>query len=809
METYTLSKELTIVFEYIKNDINQEYPNSIVNELTFILSVLSIRKSAAYQVLASVVDDKELSQAKHFAHLKMADIKKETKKEGKDYSLFDDYILDCGSIAKKYSLKSITSSMLLLTIINKDKKSREFFETYISTEIDTIINAIEKKLSQSKQKQKKVRNKYPLVPNDTQNVEPVYDEEEISLKNISYLSSKGKIPTVINYEKYYTKIFTILSKKYKNAVIICGNHGVGKTATAKYLATLINERKCAKKLFGKEIIDLDFTKLSIGTSYRGSFEEKIHAIVKGAKSVGNCIFLIDNVHVLFNGKTKYAETDIEEIFSIMLREPSIRIVCTSTIEGYNDIHKTSVGKYFEKVVIDDPSIEDSIPIIQMYKKEFENFHNVTYTDDSIKACAEYCKKYIKSCSLPESALNILDTVGASVSSEVKLNPKIIELKKELESVAYKIAELKNTAKSKEYEKIDTLIKEQILLRSQINILKKEDNLSKKPLLIRREDVVSIVSEKVGIPLEKLNISEKEKLKGLNEKIKESVIGQDKAIDDICRAVKRHRVRLGDPIRPNVLMFLGSTGCGKTLLAKEIAKEVYGNEKKLIRLDMAEYSDKTAVNKITGSSMGYVGYEDKTVLEKALDKWNDFVLLLDEFEKADEQVQNVFLGIFDEGRFTDNHAKEYDLKNITIIITSNVGAQEAALRGKRIGFDNVNSDISSEIIKKELKKKFKPELLNRIQSIAYFNKLSDDNIKSIIDIEIRKIEKRVNENGYTFNTDVYELSETIFNMISKEQEYGARPIVNAVERVIGDKVVDMIIENDLPPNYEFKKADFVS
>lgn len=303
-------------------------------------------------------------------------------------------------------------------------------------------------------------------------------------------------------------------------------------------------------------------------------------------------------------------------------------------------------------------------------------------------------------------------------------------------------------------------------------------------------------------------SEKSHLKGLADKIKESVIGQDEAVEEVCKVVKRQRVGLGGNERPAVLMFLGSTGTGKTYLAKQLAKEVFGNEKYFVRLDMSEYSDKTSVSKISGSNPGYIGYDNETFLVKALKKHKRFILLLDEFEKSDEEVHNLFLQMFDEGRFTDNHGIEYSLKDVIIIMTSNVGVAESMNRGKVIGFANNDYDFSKSIIEKELKKKFKPEFINRIQKIIYFNTLKDDNIKNIIKLEINKLSKKIEDLGYHFSEEITngKMVEDIYSEISSKKEYGARPIVNEVQRKIEDKIVDFIIDNDVNEGYTFTYED---
>ena len=391
------------------------------------------------------------------------------------------------------------------------------------------------------------------------------------------------------------------------------------------------------------------------------------------------------------------------------------------------------------------------------------------------------------------------------------NPRLISLKEELSDIIDEIDTIKSSSVTKQYDKIDELVKKQISVKTKIGLIEKEDILSKEPTHITKNDVCVLLSEKIDIPLEDLTSSEKVRLKGLNDKIKENVIGQDEAVDEVCRAIKRQRVGLGENERPSVLMFLGSTGTGKTYLAKQIAKEVFGDEKYFVRMDMSEYADKTSVNKIGGSNPGYVGYEDETYIVKALKKKKRFVLLLDEFEKSNEEVHNIFLQMFDEGRFTDNHGEEYSLKDVIIIMTSNVGVAESANRGRAIGFNDNDYDFSKSIIEKELKRKFKPEFLNRIQKIVYFNKLNNENLKSIVELEVAKLNKKVEKLGYHLSENILKTTmiDEIYNEILSKKEFGARPIVNEVQRKIEDNIVDYLIENEVEEGHTFTYEELTS
>ena len=818
-----ISEEISSLFKYIRDVICTEHPNVIINEYTYILAVLHNEDSLAYQALSSIIMESTLEEMREFFEAQItyaADTEDDDDKS--PYSLFDEYIVDCDDMCKQFGIQNITSSILLLSIVKKHERissqMRDFSITLVQllnsiksqlTELTTAIVETPKK-HQKKRKNDTLELSQPIkvIDNSLQR----NGEIERSLINISRLASLGKIQHVINYDKYYTDIFTILSKKNRNNVAICGKSGVGKTAIAKNIANIINEKKCHTNFHNKTLMEMDFSKLVVGTPFKGAFEQKFYAILEEARTRGNYIFFIDNIQFLLDSNTKYAETDIETLLEVLFTDPSIQVVCTITPNAFSKLQKKSLlGKYLQEVLIEEPTIEECVDILRKMKSQYEVYHDVVYDDLAIISCVELSKKYIRNRSLPESALDLLDIVGAKINMHSEDNPTLVSLKEELSDIIDEIDTIKSSSSAKQYDKIDELIKKQISVKNKIGLIEKEEILSKEPTHITKNDVCMLLSEKIDIPLEDLTSSEKVRLKGLNDKIKENVIGQDEAVDEVCRAIKRQRVGLGENEKPAVLMFLGSTGTGKTYLAKQIAKEVFGDEKYFVRMDMSEYADKTSVNKISGSNPGYVGYEDETYIVKALKKKKRFVLLLDEFEKSNEEVHNIFLQMFDEGRFTDNHGEEYSLKDVIIIMTSNVGAAEAANRGHIIGFNNDDYDLSKSIIEKELKRKFKPEFLNRIQKIVYFNKLDNENLKSIVELEVAKLNKKVEKLGYHLSENILKTTmiDEIYNEILSKKEFGARPIVNEVQRKIEDNIVDYLIENEVEKGHTFTYEELMS
>lgn len=823
MVTGKLSKELSSLFTYMKETICVEKPNCVINEYAFILSVMRNEESLAYQSLSSLIMESTLNNMKEFYNTHISYNSDENENNKSPYSLFDSYITDCVNICKEYNVSEITSSILLMSIItNHEEISKEFRD--FSVTLSQFSNSVSKQLAENtkelvylpkkhvKKKRKAEVIKIMNGSNNGNNIEDYDNNVDRYLLNLTKLAMFGDIPSVINYEKYYEKIFTIFAKKERNNVAICGKHGVGKTAIVKNLANIINSKHCHKKFHNKILVELDFSKLVIGTQFKGAFEQKFYSILNDAKTNGNYIFFIDDLGNVLNGNSKYAETDIETILQSLLAEPSILTICTMQQKEYSNLHKNypSLERYLQDIVIEEPNDKEVYEILDKTKQQYEIYHNVKYTEDALKECIKLCKRYFTNNAMPYSTLDLMDMVGAKAMMNVKEDKEITELNKELKKIIEEIEAIKTTSENKEYDKIDELTKKQIEIKSKISIKEKELFLNKEPYVITKEYICSVVSEKLDLPLESVTKSEKDKLKGINDKLKESVIGQDEAIDEVCRVVKRQRVGLGDKNRPSVLMFLGSTGVGKTYLAKQLAKEVFGDDKYFVRMDMSEYADKTSVAKICGSSHGYVGFEDETYLVSALKKKKRFVLLLDEFEKSNEEVHNVFLQMFDEGRFTDNHGNVYSLRDVIIILTSNVGVAEAVNRGKAIGFNDSNYDMSKEIIEKELKRKFKPEFLNRIQKIVYFNKLNDESLLSIIKIEVNKIEKKLNNLNYYLSEDITKtiMIDELFNVIKEKKDYGARPIVNEVQRRIEDKIVDLLIENEIEEGHVFTYNELI-
>ena len=616
--------------------------------------------------------------------------------------------------------------------------------------------------------------------------------------SLNALAERGELETVIGREDEMYEIARVLGRKTNNNVILIGEPGVGKTAIVHGLAKRIVDGTAPLFFKGTTIWRLDINALVGGTQFRGQFESKINQIIRELRTAKGSILFIDNIHNYTTDKNKN-EFDLFGALDPLFSCKEVMVITTTTKKGYHVSFEATpeTERKFQKIYVEEPSNQDSKIIIKGVLPEFEKYHNVVYDDKAIEACMSLSQRYITDRKLPASAIDILDEAGS--------------IKKLSANSAKNLFIKQNRIKGLEEEK-DKLIREDNLsavrdIDYQINGLKieiaeeDEKNKNKAPLQITVEDVCTAVSKHTGIPVTKLNASEKQQLSKIADILKNVVIGQDEAAEIVSRSIKRNKVGLVQGNKPILsAMFIGSTGVGKTLFAKTLAKEIFGSEKHLVRFDMSEYSDETAVNKLIGASAGYVGYNEGGLLTEAIKNKKHCVILIDEVEKATDKIFNVFLQILDEGFLTDNTGYKVDFKNVILIMTSNVGAKQAA-NEKTLGFEVDTNASKKDVIEKELKNRFPPEFLNRLDDIVYFNALSDDNFKQIIRLEILKLGENLKKLGFSlsFTDDVI---DAVFKEIGDEKEYGARPIVRIIRREIENKITDLILENDYTEK-EFK------
>ena len=543
------------------------------------------------------------------------------------------------------------------------------------------------------------------------------------------------------------------------------------------------------------------TALMAVTTLRGMFEERVKGILDEIKADPSFILFMDNIGAILADKGKN-DYEISAMLSRSLENGEIQVIGTSDFASYRKTFDKdpSLARRFQKIVVEAPTVNESLEILNGLKSTYEDFHHVSYDDDAITACVHLADRYIPERNLPDSAIEILDEIG-SMKGTIQESDELKDFRDEIKLLEAKIKGYTNEQK---FDDVDFYQKELKNVKKKYNSAKKEfeQNRIDNPVRITKDDILEIVSIKTNIPVSNLTADDKKKLANMNERIKSHVIGQDDAIDTICKALKRNRIGLHNGGCMYSAIMQGPTGAGKTLTAKQLAKELFGDEKALVRFDMSEFSDKVAVNKLIGSNPGYVGYEEGGQLTETIKNKKHCVLLLDEIEKADPEIYNIFLQVLDEGFLTDNSGMKVDFKNVIVLFTSNIGAKAASDFGRGIGF-NENEDVNKKrILLKQLRNKFPPEFLNRLDDVIYFNSLNNDNLKEVIKIEIEKLNKRVNNIGYKIEYDENVL-DFILEKIKDDSEFGARPIMRAIQDNIEDKITDALLERDYEQGYIFK------
>ena len=625
-------------------------------------------------------------------------------------------------------------------------------------------------------------------------------------RDLTRLAEEGKIDPVIGRDKEVKRISQILSRKKKNNAVIVGDAGVGKSALVEKLALLIKEGNCPTNLLDKRIVSLDLTSLVAGTKYRGQFEERIKAILNELLEVTNVIVFIDELHTMIGAGNASGAMDAANILKPALARGEIQCIGATTFDEYKKhLEKDSaLVRRFQKIILSEPTEKETLEILTNLKTSYEEYHRVTYGEDVIETIVKLSKRYITDRQFPDKAIDIMDELGSEKKISNKVPESIEKLKKEIEGVREKKIAV---VKSQEYEQAVKLRDSEKKLNLKLESEKKKwlDNLKNNKIPIVSEDVYNIVSNMTGVPITKLDTKETEKLLKMEEILTSKVIGQDEAINTISKAVRRNRVGIKDGGRPiGSFIFLGSTGVGKTYLAKSVAEILFGDPEKIIRVDMSEFMDKHNVSKLIGSPPGYVGYDEGGQLTEKV-KNNPFsVILFDEIEKAHKDVFNILLQILDEGHLTDSFGRKVNFTNTLIIMTSNVGAKKVSDFGNGVGFstsssENQKYEVRKSIIQKSLKQQFTPEFLNRIDDVILFNHLSEDIINKIISIEVGKLVKRLNDKKYLVSFD-----KTVIERISElnsQEEYGARPIKRIIQNLCEDFISEEILRGNIIENQQ--------
>ena len=624
-------------------------------------------------------------------------------------------------------------------------------------------------------------------------------------RDLIKLAEEGKLDPVIGRDREISRIAQILSRRKKNNPIIIGEPGCGKTAIVEGLAMKIFQGDCPQNLADKRIVSLDMTSIVAGTKYRGQFEERLKVILDELHDHPEIIVFIDEIHTIIGAGNSSGSLDASNIFKPALARGELQCVGATTLDEYREnIEKDgALERRFQKVMVDGASPEETLEILQRLKPFYEKHHKVTYTDEALDACVTLSGRYVTDREFPDKAIDVMDEVGAKSQISVKLPEEIEELK--LQASAIKDEKIKVVKQQKYEEAAQLRDKEKKLLKKLEDEKKKFEELQNtNRSLVTEEMVYEVVSTMTKIPVSKLNTDEIESLLNLEENLNKTVIGQSEAVTKISKAIRRNRVGIKDPNRPiGSFIFLGSTGIGKTHLAKRLAEEIFGDEEALIRVDMSEYQEKYSMSRLIGSPPGYVGYNEGGQLTEAVKNKPYSVVLFDEIEKANKDIFSLLLQLLDDGHLTDSFGRKINFKNCLIIMTSNLGVKKLQDFGTGIGFDTTtrmskDEELKKVLLEKELKNFFTPEFLNRVDEVVVFNPLKELQVQQIVEIELSKLLKRVGKLGY--DIDITQGVKDFISKVGFDEKYGARPI----KRAIQEKIEDLISEEILKKNIQLGK-----
>lgn len=697
--------------------------------------------------------------------------------------------------AKLYKSDIIGTEHLLLSLLRDEENIAaqilaQFAVFYENSkkELDNVLNGTPSNPKQSAPKPKvsKEKPKTPVLDNFG--------------RDLTKLALEGKLDPVIGRTKEIERVSQVLSRRKKNNPVLIGEPGVGKTAIVEGLALQIIQKKVSRALFDKRIVTLDLASLVAGTKYRGQFEERMKAVLNELEKATDVILFIDEIHTIVGAGGASGSLDASNMFKPALARGDIQCIGATTLDEYRQyIEKDgALDRRFQKVLVEPPSADDTLIILNSIKDKYEDHHNVAYTDEAIINCVRLSERYISDRMFPDKAIDVLDEAGARVHLANIVVPKdIIDLEEKINLVRN---EKNLVVKKQNFEEAARLRDEEKRLQNELEQAKLnwENKSTENVYPVTEDDVSDVVAMITGVPVNKIAESESNKLLKLSDDLKGHVVGQDDAIISLAKAIRRARAGLKDPKRPiGSFMFLGPTGVGKTELAKALSKVMFNTEDALIRIDMSEYMEKFSVSRLVGAPPGYVGYEEGGQLTEKVRRKPYSIILLDEIEKAHPDVFNILLQVFDDGILTDGLGRRVDFKNTVIIMTSNVGTRDVKAGGK-IGFsvDKVTEDYDNikTTIEDAVKRLFNPEFINRIDDFIIFHQLEKKHIYGIIDIQLKELLKRIQNNKMELN--LTEQAKDFLADKGYDQKYGARPLRRALQKYVEDELAELILRESL-------------
>lgn len=710
--------------------------------------------------------------------------------------------------AKALKSPTVETEHLMLSIL----KNKENIATQILNQFDVDYDLFRNELGMVKSndvrseytddadddfddEKKSYQQKSKAQPANAKSKTPVLDNFG---RDITRLAEMGTLDPIVGREEEIERVSQILSRRKKNNPILIGEPGVGKTAIVEGLALRIVQRKVSRVLFDKRVVSLDLAALVAGTKYRGQFEERMKAIMNELEKNRDVILFIDEIHTIVGAGGASGSLDASNIFKPALARGELQCIGASTLDEYRMyIEKDgALDRRFQKVLVEPPSVEETIQILQNIKSKYEEYHNVTYSTDAIDACVKLSDRYVTDRLLPDKAIDVMDEVGARVHlKNINVPNEIVELEKKIEDIKQ---EKNKVVKSQRFEEAASLRDNEKRLQEDLEKAKAhwEEESKHKRYPIDEEAIAEVVSMMTGIPVKRMVQAETEKLRRMSEDLKGAVVGQEEAIQKVVKAIQRNRVGLKDPKKPiGTFIFLGPTGVGKTELARSLARYMFDSDEALIRIDMSEYMEKFTVSRLIGAPPGYVGYEEGGQLTERVRRKPYSVVLLDEIEKAHPDIYNILLQVLDDGQLTDGLGRKVDFKNTLIIMTSNIGVRQLKDFGEGVGFATASRQQNAEennkaVIEKALKRTFSPEFLNRIDDVMIFNTLTQEHIFEIIDILMKGVMKRLSNLGFSL-----ELTEEAKKFISEkgyDQQFGARPLHRAIQKYLEDPLAEEIL-----------------
>lgn len=778
--------ELKEVMRYMKETINRDFPAKEYKVYQLICSIFDNKSCMAYKTIDGLLMSSAMTALKKTfvamltSSVPVATPPNSTAELGMSKDM-EELFKMAESEMKILSDESMSTMHILLALTNPSNKSLLFHDVFEKLKsVGLTYQAVKRKAGGKMTGEVLMPIKERII--------------DSSLREFAYLRQFATIVQPSDAERklvgrgdIVNLVLTSMSRMDRRNVVIVGDSGVGKSALVDEVARLINEGKCPEALSKKKVVSLSISSVLAGTTLRGMVEERMNGIMAELSSSSNFILHIDGIEQMLNSGSN--EGDMTTLLEQLVSSKGVSVIATTNRKSYHSKFEPAkkVASSFTRIELEELPLEDVETIVSEAAETYEKFHNVKYDKDVIKSIPSLAKRYIHSTKLPMSAIDLIDILGASKGFCEKRSPELKRIDEEIEEETKKKNKLFKEGNFSSSEAVSEKIN--ALKAERCAEAKKSGSVVKTPVTM--DDLRDTLSRITGILSIDTTGGSMSSMNGMEDNIKSRVIGQDDAVDKVCRAIRRNKVGLKRANKTiGSFLMIGSTGCGKTLLAKNIASQVFGSEKSMVRIDMSEYSEESSVGKLIGSAPGYVGYDQGGQLTEFVKHRPYCVLLLDEIEKANQKVINVFLQVLDEGRLTDNSGEVVDFTNVLILMTSNVGAKKAAEFKKSIGFSSV--DKSGEIADKELNKFFPPEFINRMDDIIRFNKLTDSDLRRIVEIELDNLKGRVAELGY--EAEIYEtVVDDIMDSVKGKESMGARPIVRAIQDMVETRITDAIVD----------------